>query len=112
MDAVYPLANKRAISRSLLTLDLVEDRLPKHPYHLVVKCVAVIREFYRKSVKSRVSVVGRREVREEVVETALDGVTEGNVASEACIGGHGTVYNYMLIFVLLFCYVHREFNNF
>ena len=107
MDAVYPLANKRAISRSLLTLHLVKDRLPKHPYHLVVKCVAVIREFYRKSVKSRVSVVGRREVTEQVVETALDGATEGGTESRTGIGSYCSAYYYVLIFELLFCYGQR-----
>ena len=69
MDAVYPLANKRAISRSLLILHLTQDRLPKHPYPVMVKCVAVIREFYRKSVKSRVSILGRKKGKEGDQET-------------------------------------------
>ena len=74
MDAIYPLANKRAISRSLLSLHLIEDRLPKHPYPVMVKCVAVIREFYRKSVKSRVSILGRMKTKDE--EESYDGTTE------------------------------------
>jgi hypothetical protein len=41
MDAVYPLANKRAISRSLLSLHLTEDRIPQHPYPVMVKCVSI-----------------------------------------------------------------------
>ena len=85
MDAVYPLANKRAISRSLLSLHLTEDRLTKHPYPVMVKCVAVIREFYRKSVKSRVSILGRKKGKEGDQETSYDGTTEGVVSSAADI---------------------------
>ena len=80
MDAVYPLADKRAISRSLLSLPLTEDQLPHPPYPLMVKCVAVIREFYRKSVKARVSVIGRKKVKEGTKEVFYDWTTEGFVS--------------------------------
>ena len=102
MDAVYPLANKRAISRSLLSLHLTEDRLPQHPYPVMVKCVAVIREFYRKSVKSRVSILGRKKVKDE--EESNDGTTEGFVSSATEILMSVTFY-WLLTFylVILFC---------
>ena len=100
MDAVYPLANKRAISRSLLSLHLTEDRLPKHPYPVMVKCVAVIREFYRKSVKSRVSILGREKVKDAVKDAYNDGTTEGFVSSAAEICMSVTFY-WLLIFYLV-----------
>jgi hypothetical protein len=100
MDAVYPLANKRAISRSLLSLHLTEDRLPKHPYPVMVKCVAVIREFYRKSVKARVSILGRKKVKGGVKETSNDGTTEGFVSSAAHIFTSVTYY-WLLKFYLV-----------
>ena len=87
---------------------MVEDRLPRHPYPLVVKCVAVIREFYRKSVKSRVGVEGRRTVSEEVVETVTDGNKEGGSANRAGIDNTVTVYFYVVIFVFL-CFYEQRF---
>ena len=98
MDAVYPLANKRAISHSLVSLHLTEDRLPKHPYPVMVKCVAVIREFYRKSVKSRVSILGRKITKDE--EDSNDGTTEGFVSSAAHIVKSVTFY-WLLTFYLV-----------
>ena len=100
MDAVHPLANKRAISRSLLSLHLTEDRLPQHPYPVMVKCVAVIREFYRKSVKSRVSILGREKVKDAVKDAYNDGTTEGFVSSAAEIYMSVTFY-WLLIFYLV-----------
>ena len=70
----------------------------------MVKCVAVIREFYRKSVKSRVSILGRKKVKEGDKETFEDGTTEGFVSSDADIFKSVTFY-WLLTFylVILFC---------
>ena len=103
MEAVYPLANKRAISRSLLTLRLTEDRIPHHPHPFMVKCVAVIREFYRKSVKSRVKVVGRKEVINKVVEMVEDKTTESFMSSRGEVKKLYVTINYLLLLLLL-CY--------
>jgi len=60
MDPVFPLNDKRGISRSMLNWHLIEEKLPRHPIPVNVKCVAVIKEFYRKSVKVQVKVLGRK----------------------------------------------------
>lgn len=95
MDAVYPLADKRAISRSMLSMSLTEDKLPSSPYPLMVKCVAVIREFYRKSVKARVSVGGRRKAKEGAKDTFYDWTTERFVSSGEGLVMHVT-YGWLL----------------
>ena len=110
MDAVYPLANKRAISRSLLSLHLTEDRLPQHPYPVMVKCVAVIREFYRKSVKSRVSILGRKKTKDE--EEFDDGTTEGFVSSAAEIFTSVTfIWLFIFYLVALFLMAYFSFSQ-
>ena len=107
MDAVYPLANKRAISRSLLSLHLTEDRLPQHPYPVMVKCVAVIREFYRKSVKSRVNILGRKKTKGEIREEYYDGTTEGFVPSDAETSKLVTFYALLIFYVNIGLFFQR-----
>ena len=60
MEPVFPLEDKRGISRSLLQYPLSRDNLSRLPPQLVVKCVALIKEFYRKGIKVRVEVKGRK----------------------------------------------------
>ena len=60
METVFPLEDKRGISRSLLQYPLSRDNLSRLPPQLVVKCVALIKEFYRKGIKVRVEVKGRK----------------------------------------------------
>ena len=60
LDPYYPLDNKRGISRSQLNYPLIEEELPKFPKPVIIKCVAVIKEFYRKADKVRVKIIGRK----------------------------------------------------
>ena len=62
LDPYYPLDNKRGISRSQLNYPLIEEELPKFPKPVIIKCVAVIKEFYRKADKVRVKIIGRKRV--------------------------------------------------
>lgn len=54
-EPVFPLLDKRAISRSILLLPLTEDVVP-----LEVECRSTVREFYRESVRKEVRVRGAR----------------------------------------------------
>ena len=65
METVFPLDDKRGVSRSLLKYPLSNDNLARVPRQLVVKCVAVIKEFYRKGVKVVVEVKGRELTRQD-----------------------------------------------
>merc|ERR1719234_2040318 len=54
-EPVFPLQDKRALSRSILLLPLTEDVVP-----LEVECRASVGEFYREAVRKAVRVRGAR----------------------------------------------------
>ena len=59
IETAFPLDDKKGISGSQLKFPLTNENLARVPEKMVVKCVAVIKEFYRKGVKVVVKVRGR-----------------------------------------------------
>ena len=59
IETAFPLDDKKGISGSQLKFLLTNENLSRVPEKIVVKCVAVIKEFYRKGVKVVVKVRGR-----------------------------------------------------
>ena len=59
IETAFPLDDKKGISGSQLKFLLTNENLARVPEKIVVKCVAVIKEFYRKGVKVVVKVRGR-----------------------------------------------------
>ena len=59
IETAFPLDDKKGISGSQLKFLLTNENLARVPEKIVIKCVAVIKEFYRKGVKVVVKVRGR-----------------------------------------------------
>ena len=92
LDPYYPLDNKRGVSRSQvltnhssvwtltnqsqLKYPLINDKLPRFPKPVIVKCVAVIKEFYRKSDKARVKIIGRKKIVDSTEHNEVEVETE------------------------------------
>ena len=77
IETAFPLDDKKGISGSQLKFLLTNENLARVPEKIVVKCVAVIKEFYRKGVKVVVKVRGRKKdvVTEKTTEDWLDNVS-------------------------------------
>ena len=77
IETAFPLEDKKGISGSQLKFLLTDQNLARVPEKMVVKCVAVIKEFYRKAVKVVVKVRGRKmdAVTQKTTEDWLDNVS-------------------------------------
>ena len=77
IETAFPLEDKKGISGSQLKFLLTNQNLARVPEKIVVKCVAVIKEFYRKAVKVVVKVRGRKmdAVTQKTTEDWLDNVS-------------------------------------
>ena len=77
IETAFPLDDKKGISGSQLKFLLTNQNLARVPEKIVVKCVAVIKEFYRKAVKVVVKVRGRKmdAVTQKTTEDWLDNVS-------------------------------------
>ena len=77
IETAFPLDDKKGISGSQLKFLLTNQNLAMVPEKIVVKCVAVIKEFYRKGVKVVVKVRGRKMdvVTEKTTEDWLENVS-------------------------------------
>ena len=67
MVPVYPLPDRRAISRSFLSLPLTEETLPL-PLPFLVKCEAAVGVIYKKYAKVRVRLSGRKMIKDPVTD--------------------------------------------
>ena len=50
--------------------------MPRFPKPVIVKCVAVIKEFYRKSDKARVKIIGRKKIVDSTEHNEVEAETE------------------------------------
>ena len=108
MEPVFPLEDKRGISRSLLKYPLSPDNLARVPRQLVVKCVAVIKEFYRKGVKVEVEVRGRQlDSQDQVSVKDKAGDWRKNTVNNT--GTNTSNFRQLKLFFLTFTVVVREF---
>ena len=66
MLPIFPLPDRRAISRSALSFPLLESSLPlpELPHPLEVKCEAGVGDIYKKSARVRVRLGGEKVARE------------------------------------------------
>ena len=96
IETAFPLDDKKGISGSQLKFLLTNQNLARVPEKIVVKCVAVIKEFYRKAVKVVVKVRGRKmdAVTQKTTEDWLDNVssdTTGVISQSAYIPCFGVL---------------------
>ena len=77
------------------------ETLPRPPHPLMVKCVAVIREFYKQAVRAEVVIKGRsmQSAQKEQQTSETVGVTKGFISSAAS----SFLLNLMLLTYVAYC---------